>query len=138
MGYVCSNDMGIVFERDPDTVRGPDVALYLDLRRYDELTAKFTDRLPALIVEVLSPHDQIGRMMRRINQFLSKGVAMVWLVDPAARNVTVCVANQLPVILEEGDTLADFPLLPDFRCPVSELFAMAGDETAVPPPQAEN
>ena len=24
-GYVCSNDTGLVVERDPDTVRGPDV-----------------------------------------------------------------------------------------------------------------
>src|SRR5215212_3436622 len=29
-GYVASNDSGVILERDPDTVRGPDVAVYED------------------------------------------------------------------------------------------------------------
>lgn len=28
-GYVCSNDTGVVWKRDPDTVRGPDVLPFL-------------------------------------------------------------------------------------------------------------
>src|SRR5436309_6980174 len=27
-GYVCSNDAGVIWERGPDTVKGPDVFLY--------------------------------------------------------------------------------------------------------------
>ena len=26
-GYVCSNDTGLILDRDPDNVRGPDIAL---------------------------------------------------------------------------------------------------------------
>src|SRR5579859_4269133 len=33
-GYVCSNDTGLILERDPDTVRGADVALYEESKRY--------------------------------------------------------------------------------------------------------
>src|SRR5438874_10062199 len=35
-GYVCSNDTGMVVERDPDTVRGPDVSLYEDVQTYEQ------------------------------------------------------------------------------------------------------
>src|SRR5207249_3210009 len=27
-GYACSNDTGLILQRDPDTVRGPDLVLY--------------------------------------------------------------------------------------------------------------
>src|SRR6516164_4722798 len=40
-GYVCSNDTGMVVERDPDTVRGPDVLLYDDVKTYEELEIKW-------------------------------------------------------------------------------------------------
>src|SRR5437588_12928955 len=36
-GRVCPNDMGLVLERDPDTVRGADVAVYLDPKKNSEL-----------------------------------------------------------------------------------------------------
>src|SRR5262245_33038283 len=35
-GYACSNDTGLILGRNPDTVRGPDVMLYDQARRYDE------------------------------------------------------------------------------------------------------
>jgi Uma2 family endonuclease len=54
-GYVCSNDTGVIWERSPDTVKGPDVVLYDESRRYDELAKKYPERHPRLIVEVRSP-----------------------------------------------------------------------------------
>src|SRR3954452_24757510 len=53
-GYACSNDTGLLLERDPDTVRGPDVVVYAQARRFDDLTPRYSDRLPTLAVEVLS------------------------------------------------------------------------------------
>jgi Uma2 family endonuclease len=126
-GYVCPNDMGLLLERDPDTVRGVDVALYLEIRRYEELDPKFTERLPALAVEVLSPNDRIGRVMRRITQFLRKGIPLVWLIDPDARNVTVYRPDKTPVVVEADEELTGFDVLPEFRCRVAEFFAMPGE-----------
>jgi Uma2 family endonuclease len=88
-GYVCSNDTGVILERDPDTVRGPDVALYEDVHRYDELDPKFSEQLPKVAVEVRSPTDSWSKIMRRIVHFLNRGIPLVWLVDPEDRCVTV-------------------------------------------------
>lgn len=126
-GYVCPNDTGLILERGPDTVRGPDVSLFRENRRYDELDPRFPERLPALIVEVLSPNDKVGKTMRRISQFLAKGVLLVWLVDPEDRSVTVYRPNQLPLVLEEGEELTGHDVLADFSCPVAELFIMPAD-----------
>ena len=84
-GYVCTNDTGVVVESQPDTVRGIDVTLYEESCRYDDLTVAYPTHLPTLAVEVLSPHDRPGRMMRRVSQFLRKGISLVWLVDAEDR-----------------------------------------------------
>src|SRR5262245_37679054 len=45
-GYVTSNDSGVILERDPDTVRGPDVALYEDATSFEELHPKYGEEPP--------------------------------------------------------------------------------------------
>lgn len=128
-GYVIANDTGIILERDPDTVRGPDVALYLEKTKYRQLKVKYSERLPKLIVEALSPNDRQGKMQKRINQFLEKGVAMVWLLDPDAETLTIYLPNRQPLVLEGDDEVSGLKLLPEFSCKVSDFFVMAGDAT---------
>ncbi len=124
-GHVCANDSGIVLERDPDTVRGPDIALYLDKMRFEDLEIKYPERLPKLVVEVLSPTDRQGRMQKRINKFLDKGVAMAWLLDPDDETVTIFQPNRQPIVREGDEEIAGLKVLPDFRCKASEFFVTA-------------
>lgn len=131
-GYVCPNDMGLILERDPDTVRGPDVALYTNKASYQDLNPKFSQKLPTLIVEVLSPSDRPNRMMKRIKEFLSRGVPMVWLLDPEARDLTVHRLNHPGQFIGEQDEVADLAELPGFRCPVRDFFSLPA---VLPDPQ---
>jgi Uma2 family endonuclease len=131
-GYVLSNDTGVIVERGPDTVRGPDVVLYDESRRYDELQTRYPERLPKLAVEVLSPNDQWGKVTRRLNLFLSRGIPLVWLVDPAGRTVTVYRPGQLAQVVEEDEELTGGDVLPDFRCRVADLFFLPGEEPSPP------
>jgi Uma2 family endonuclease len=126
-GYVASNDLGLVLEREPDTVRGPDISVYMESRKYDELEKKWPKRLPKLIVEVLSPNDRQGKMQKRINKFLEKGVAMAWLLDPEAETLTIYRPNRQPMVLEGDEEVVGLKALPEFRCKVSEFFAMPGN-----------
>jgi Uma2 family endonuclease len=126
-GRVLSNDPGIILEKDPDTVRGPDVAFFDDTRPYDQLNPKWAEGVPVLAVEVLSPNDRIGKVTRRINEFLRAGTRLVWLVDPDARDVTVYRPGQSPQAFEANQELTGEDVLPDFRCPVAEFFFVAGE-----------
>lgn len=125
-GYVCSNDTGVIVERNPDTVRGPDVMFFEDAATFDEVESKFGETPPLLAVEVLSPTDNTGKVNRRIEQQLAFGVSVVWLLDPESLTVTVYRADRGHVVLDEGDEIADEEILPGFRCKVAEMFAMPG------------
>ncbi|HBI45949.1 MAG TPA: hypothetical protein DDY78_24295 [Planctomycetales bacterium] len=125
-GYVCTNDAGVLVERDPDTVRGPDVTFYEDDQSLDNMERQYAERPPLLAVEVLSPNDRINKTNRRIAQMLRGGVAIVWLVDPDSRDVSVYRIGQDPLLLLEAQELTGDPVLADFRCQVAEFFAMPG------------
>jgi Uma2 family endonuclease len=131
-GYVCVNDTGLILERDPDTVRGPDLMLYLEQRRYDDLNPKYSEQPPTLVVEVLSPNDHFQKVMRRVDRFLARGTRLVWVVDPDSRGVTVCKAGEFPRPLEGDDELVGGDVLPDFRCRVADFFYMPGEEAPAP------
>jgi Uma2 family endonuclease len=133
-GYLAGNDSGVILERDPDTVRGPDVAYYEDAERFADLHPKYGEVPPLLAVEVLSPNDRADRVTRTISDYLRNGVTLVWLVDPDARTVTVYRPDKPSRFLEEGDELAGEEVLPDFRCRVAHFFSLPGDQAKVSPP----
>jgi Uma2 family endonuclease len=129
-GYVCTNDTGVITETDPDTVRGIDVTLYEESRRYDELTPKYAEHLPMLAVEVLLPHDRAGRMMKRASQFVRKGIMLVWLFDSEERDVTVYRAGREPYVLSVDDPISGEDALPGFCCRVADFFRMPSQAVA--------
>ncbi|HBI42636.1 MAG TPA: hypothetical protein DDY78_07220 [Planctomycetales bacterium] len=123
-GYLCCNDSGLLIARDPDTVRGPDLMLFDESRPLDALSRKFTERIPKLIIEVLSPSDQITKVNLRISQFLKRGVPLAWLVDPEVRSVTVYRPGKEHTVVDETEELTGEDALPDLRVRVADLFAM--------------
>ena len=60
-GYVCTNDTGVIVERDPDTVRGPVVLFFEDATNYKQIDRKYGEKPPLLAVEVLSPRTQLAK-----------------------------------------------------------------------------
>jgi Uma2 family endonuclease len=134
-GYVAVNDSSVILERDPDTVRGPDVALYEDADTFDELHPKYGEVPPRVAVEVLSPNDRVNKVLRKITDYLTNGVELVWLVDPEDRCVTVYRPDKRPYVLNSDQELTGDDVLPDFRCPVADCFRLPGDKPkpAAPP-----
>jgi hypothetical protein len=58
MGYVLTGEAGIYTQRDPDTVRGMDVAYISKERLAQTESQSFLDVAPELVVEVISPDDR--------------------------------------------------------------------------------
>jgi len=125
-GYICSNDTGVIVKRDPDTVRGPDILYFEDATEVEEVETGFGESPALLALEVFSPQDTPGKVMRRVQDQLRFGTQLVWVVDPEARNVTAYQAGQEPKVFEIGMELTGGDVLPEFRCAVAELFALPG------------
>jgi Uma2 family endonuclease len=132
-GRACSNDTGIIWEHNPDTVRGPDLIFFAESRRFDELNPKYPEDTPQLAVEVVSPNDRPSQVTRRAAQFLRWGVPLVWVIDPEDHTVTVYRPDKPPEVLEGAQEITGDGILPAFRCPVAEFFFSAEPPSAPPP-----
>ena len=123
LGSVFVAEPGFFLQRNPDTVRAPDVAFIAKNRLSPEgAPAGFSDTIPDLVVEVVSPSDRAGQVQAKIEQWIAHGVKLVWLVYPECRSITVYRSLSEVHVLHEGDTLTGDPVLPGFSCPVAEIF----------------
>jgi Uma2 family endonuclease len=128
--YVKAHDMGrvvgesgVITERDPDSMRGPDVSFYsYDRIPRGEMPDGYLDVVPELIVEVLSTFDRWPRVLEKIVEYLDAGVKVVCIVDPDTQTAQVHTADSAPRHLTRNDDLTIPEVLPDFRCRVGDLF----------------
>lgn len=122
LGWVTTNDTGVVLEKEPDTVRGPDVAFWSITRQPEQPEGYFLIP-PDLAVEVQSPNDRRKDLRAKIKDYLFYSVPLVWLIDPETRTVTVYQGSMRGTELDEGDTLDGGGVLPGFACKVADLFS---------------
>ena len=125
-GYACTNDTGLVLRRDPDTLRGADLLFFVESQRLDDVPIGHVQRLPELVIEVRSPSDRDGQVLRKVQQYLAAGVQLVWIIDPDEREVFVHRRDDFLRVLDESDTLTGNGILPGFSCPVADLFRLPG------------
>jgi len=132
--YLEGQRLGVVLGADgllqlgPQLVRGPDVS-FIRWERFPDGRLP-TDRIwavaPDLAVEVLSPGNTTGEMMRKVADYLNAGTRLVWIIDPTPRTAVVHAANDSGVatqtflgpegVLDGGD------VLPGFWMELSRIF----------------
>lgn len=121
LGTATCNDSGFITERDPDSVRGPDIAFW-SREKLPEVPEGYIDVAADLVVEVVSPSDRFTRVQRKVSEYLTKGVRLVWVVDPEDRSVAVYREGQKPKVLNENETLSGEDVLSGFTCRIADLF----------------
>ncbi len=122
-GRALGSDVGFVLRRGPDTVRAPDVALFLGDRCPQPLPRGFLEVPPDLVVEVVSPSDRERDVLAKVGEWLDAGVREVWVAWPAAQRVTVHRAGGDARGYTAAETLASPDLLPGFSLAVAEVFS---------------
>ncbi|MCE9532828.1 MAG: Uma2 family endonuclease [Planctomycetes bacterium] len=116
-------ETGVLTERNPDTVRGPDVSFWSAARLpLDEVVKGYPQIAPDLCVEVLSPSNTAKQIKQKIKEYLFNGTKAVWIVDPADRSMKIYRSPLESRSLEEDAFLDGEDILPGFRCKVAELF----------------
>ena len=123
---------GVWTERDPDTVRAPDVQFYTAQRLpLDDQTTGYIEIAPDLVVEVRSPNDSLAKLRDKANMWIDVGVRIVWVVIPEQRIIEMYRPEHEPMALSGDDQLDGLDVLPGFSCSLDSIFGPA-DQDASP------
>lgn len=123
LGRVLVGEVGIYTSRNPDTVRGADVAFISHERMGQVKSKSYLDVAPELIVEILSPDDSWSEVMDKLEEYFSIGVLAVWVADPRKQQVYVYQSLTEVQRFTAADSLSGGQILPGFSVLVAELLA---------------
>jgi Uma2 family endonuclease len=131
-GYIRTNGLGVttiaesgyILSRNPDTLRAPDIAFVSKVRIGSEgVPQGFWEIAPDLAVEIVSPSERPGEVQSKVDDYLSAGTRMVWIVHPGTRSLTVYRAPDQARVLTVNDTLSGEDVVPGFTCEVKAIFS---------------
>jgi Uma2 family endonuclease len=117
-------EAGFTLARNPDTVRGPDIAFIRSDRMPPPARRRgFPAMAPDAVFEVLSPDDRPGEIRQKIAEYLGSGVGLIVVVDPHDRTVVLHRSAAQPATLRDGHDVVDLgDAVPGFACRVSDIF----------------
>lgn len=123
LGTLTTNGSGIITERDPDTLRGADVAFYNKTRfGTGRLPNGYLEKVPDLVFEVLSDSDRWSALLAKVAEYLDAGVTAVCILDPSDETVYLYHGDQAVRILTASQDFTLPELLGEFRVQVAQFF----------------
>jgi Uma2 family endonuclease len=123
LGRVMSNDSGVLTERDPDPVRGADVAYYSYARLpRGPLPTGYGPEVPELVVEVSSASDRWSDILEKVSEYINANVLVVVVLDPKPQTAHVFSGDDAPKALGLEDELVLPGILEGFRVRVGRFF----------------
>src|ERR1700686_3424552 len=124
LGHVLTGEAGFIVRREPDTVRGADVA-FISYKRLpqDKRASGFLEQPPELVIEVLSDDKSWTETEEKIDEYHAAGVDLVWVLDPRTLTLRAYGRGASPVLLHGSNAASADPLVPGFSCRVADFFA---------------
>ncbi len=123
LGETLTNDSGVVTERTPDSVRGPELSYYSYGRVPKGAKIKgYATVAPELVFEVLSPEDRWPKVLAKVAEYLEVGVLLVCVVNPRKNTVHLYRPDEPDRVLGPDDDWSAPEILGEFRIPVGRFF----------------
>ena len=123
LGRIVASDSGVRVESNPDTVREPDIAFISSERRPRGTSVPgYTEIPPDLVVEVVSPSDRQPAINDKAKMWVDAGVRLVWVLWPETKMIEIHRPGGSVVTLRENDALTGMDVIPQFTCPVRDIF----------------
>lgn len=124
LGRLYSSDTSFVLARSPLVIVKPDVSFVRAEHLPPAPDSKgYVQIVPDLAIEVRSPSDRAGKLMKKIERYRRAGVPLLWLVESRPRTVRVFASGEESRTLTDADELDGGKVLPGFRLPVARIFA---------------
>lgn len=123
LGVVFAAETGFKIASDPDTVRAPDVA-FVRRERVEEVgeTEGYWPGAPDLAVEVVSQNDLYADVEEKVSDWLEAGTAIVVVVNPRNKTVSVRRSQSEIKVLGENDKLDGGEVVPGWNLPIRDVF----------------
>lgn len=123
---ICDSSLGYrCFSDDPARHRKPDVSAIRNerMQTLNDPDPRLMPIPPDLAVEVLSPTDYAYDVDEKLEDYLSNGFKLIWVVNPLTRTVTIHRGDGSIGRLHENDEITGESALPGFACKVAQFFA---------------
>jgi Uma2 family endonuclease len=123
LGRIVTNDAAVITERDPDTVRGPDVAFYSYVRvPKGPLPLGYLHVPPEVVFEVRSPSERWGEIVGKVAEYFAAGISVVCVLDEEKLSAHVFSADATPRFVGADQELTLTENFPDLRLIVRRFF----------------
>jgi Uma2 family endonuclease len=117
-------ESGYLLTTNPDTVRGPDISFLSASKISPEgLPDGYIHDAPDLAVEIVSPSDTASIIQEKVQDYLTYGTGLVWVIYPQQKIVVAHHPDGTAKTIHKTDTLTGEDVLPDFSCRVADLFS---------------
>lgn len=129
LGECFAAETGFILQRNPDTVRAPDVAFVGRERLRATTIAEegFFPGPPDLAVEVVSPGDSYLEVEAKVGAWLDAGTRVVVVLDPQRSVAAVHRSTARTETLGVGNVLALSDLVPGWTLSLEDLFRPSAD-----------
>jgi Uma2 family endonuclease len=125
LGQAACGDVSIVLRENPDRVVGADATFIASTSLPVRLSPEgYLQTIPELVVEVRGKNDAQPEIDQKVGDYLQAGVRVVWVPDPERQIITVYRPGQAPQVLGPQDTLTVDDVIPGFKMPVRDVFAI--------------
>ncbi len=118
-------DSSTEFKLPNGAFRSPDAA-WISIERWDNLTKEEQEKFPPLapdfIIELRSSSDRLKPLQEKMQEYITNGVRLGWLIDPQNRQVEVYRPGNSVEILSSPTSLSGEDLLPEFVLDLNEIW----------------
>ena len=123
LGIVFDSSTG--FKLPNGATRSPDVSWIIN-SRWNQLTKTqkrgFAPIAPDFVIELMSPTDNLLDVQKKIEEYLSCGVKLAWLINPDELQVEVYRLGQEKEILNHPTSLSGEDILPNLIVDLPDIF----------------
>ena len=113
LGVVFDSSTG--FTLPSGAKRSPDVS-WIALGRWNSLTSiekkGFAPIAPDFVLELMSPTDNLITVQNKMEEYMSNGVRLGWLINPEDKEVEVYLPENVKKVLDYPETIANEDVLP--------------------------
>jgi Uma2 family endonuclease len=125
------NKLGVVFDSSTGfklsngATRSPDVS-WIAIERWNSLSDKqkkgFAPIEPDFAIELMSPTDSLEELQKKMEEYISCGIKLGWLINPDAKFVEVYRFDRDKQVIYNPSSLSDEDLLPELAVDLTDIF----------------